>query len=1648
MKYLALVLIGLLALGVFAPAYAVTAGITLDVHQDVQVTDPLLLPNDFHVEGKICSKIGSPVLTSHVDDLFAPPAGSFSYTITKVVPADPTDCWYTFKGDWSLATGSPGIPYCTVIHLGLVFDVQAANVVINLVGWWTHDGVQIGDVIQGNNFVNGGYVPVTGFDVGNDSAGRGQTVRITNGIQPNPQFPPLKPPSPNIPIEIVALDLVAFPAGQQIPIDALKENGAQQNWPWIHAVNANGAPIGPDNPAPLTAAASFFDVFLEMQVAGSPGLPPGQQFTIPPGGSLVVRTLMRFTNNSGVTETKWQWDIHGQPSATPCLWNPNDPAKWVQMPDVSPTGMDIRVDSADNNSRILADDFQCTQTGPITDVHFWGSWLNDLKGDIDRLTIGLYSNIPDPDGTGPLFSKPGSLLWQQIFAPSQFSEKLFATLTGNQHEWFWDPFGTITPNPNGDQQVWQYDICIDPANAYVQQGTAANPMIYWLAIQVHLKANGVNAQFGWKTRDPIATHYGGGHFMDDAVFGPVTTWTDLHYPSVPAPGHPLAGQSLDMAFVITSETTPPPCCLQVTYGGAQPADHTFNCALGANPPPNFMQHVKICNPCSTSQPIYGIELQSGGTGNPASVSQVQVFIDADCNGIPDSANPVLSGSFSGSGNLSLCSTSGPIATLAPPGAAGNCVCLIICYKMNCPPAPGTYFFDLVNILGSNCLSICANTTDAAGTWVPLSGAPLHSAVKTVPDCCLTIDKGPLSPPNHVHSCNPLTGNPPNFMSQVKICNPCNTDLPVNGLVLQASGTGNDGPGGVQQVIVYMDRDCDGKPDTTPPTPLLTGSYTADNGTLTLCDPSAQFYLSPGGCICLLIYYQMDCNAPVGTYYFNVVSLLSGPNCLPICANTHDSSGTVVPLASAPIQSAIKTIENCCPTIVKGSHFPPDHNYVCNAATPQEPNFMAEYKLCNPCATEQCYYGLRLVAGGTGNDMTRVQSVMVSLDWNCDGKPETTNVLSGAYPADNGTLDLCTTGGSLCLAPGQCVCIRVYYIMKCDAPAGTYYFDLMALLGPNCQPIQCVQGLPIRSATKTVLPQDCCLDVGYGATHPADHTFTCPPVGTDPPLNKMMNARICNPCPTSMPIYGFNLQAFGSGNDLTDIANVYVAPDMNCDGQDDSPPVPMGTYSADNGTLNYCQAAGPILTLPPTTSTGPSCGCVNIYYRMKCPSTVLGTYLFTLNGILGPNCQPICVKPGQLPLRSAVKTTTTSTQPCCLNVTVGTNNPPSHNWWPGLPLRNRMFTFKICNPCNVPANITCLKLKASGTGNDLNDIAAVRIIRDDSTSLGCNGLVDPGELPFGNVGPYSADNGTFTATPTGGSYIIPAGACRCFVVEYIMKNSPVPAPALDATYCMTLTGVCASTTTTPTTPICVNGLPLNSNCKHRCIKIGPIPHFPPGIVLCLQHKVITAIFQDRFYVQDQYGDSPESDPDAYGPSPDRSAGIAIIGSVPSGTPLGQVVNIEGSTDVVNCEVVVRSTSIELLPDPLVQVKPMGVNNKNSAGGTKGFQPAVVDNFVDVFFSVQTNNVGLLMTAWGMVTDSDPERNMFWIDDGSGLKDGSFSASGQPHVGVKVNATYAGWTPPIGSYVAVTGIVRAEDYFGKCIRVMYARYHDSVMIVPSF
>ncbi len=217
--------------------------------------------------------------------------------------------------------------------------------------------------------------------------------------------------------------------------------------------------------------------------------------------------------------------------------------KWQQFPDLEPTGLDVAATFNPQGAPpfILADDFLCTQTGPVTQIIVYGSWYHDMFPPPPQtvFTLSIHTDIPawqSPTG----YSMPGDPIWLREFRYPEYQVEPFMQ---ELHE------GWMTPpdmyDPFADTICWRYVFPLMPGE-FFQQGTPEEPVVYWLDVQARVDDVPPDVKFGWKTSSL--------HWNDDAVwgiglepyFGP---WNELRYP----PGHPWYGQSIDLAFEILGE---------------------------------------------------------------------------------------------------------------------------------------------------------------------------------------------------------------------------------------------------------------------------------------------------------------------------------------------------------------------------------------------------------------------------------------------------------------------------------------------------------------------------------------------------------------------------------------------------------------------------------------------------------------------------------------------------------------------------------------------------------------------------------------------------------------------------------------------------------------------------------------------------------------------------------------------------------------------------------------------------------------------------------------------------------------------------------------------------------------------------------------
>ena len=219
-------------------------------------------------------------------------------------------------------------------------------------------------------------------------------------------------------------------------------------------------------------------------------------------------------------------------------WKEGDPYKmhFPQLPDED--GWDVNA----TFPNVLADDWQCTETGLIKDIHFWGSWKDGVVGDIAVFHLSIHNNIP----AGFMnYSTPGDVLWEYEVPINQV--EVIGPIHSTQLEGWYDP-SVIPPDASArdHSEYFQYNILL-PENLWFWQQASE---IYWLDISARVLPDTTGGQplWGWKTADISRYPDPRSHFMDDAVIDRLDSpqgWVELT--------EPFTDESLDLAFVVTPE---------------------------------------------------------------------------------------------------------------------------------------------------------------------------------------------------------------------------------------------------------------------------------------------------------------------------------------------------------------------------------------------------------------------------------------------------------------------------------------------------------------------------------------------------------------------------------------------------------------------------------------------------------------------------------------------------------------------------------------------------------------------------------------------------------------------------------------------------------------------------------------------------------------------------------------------------------------------------------------------------------------------------------------------------------------------------------------------------------------------------------------
>ena len=220
--------------------------------------------------------------------------------------------------------------------------------------------------------------------------------------------------------------------------------------------------------------------------------------------------------------------------------------KRQQQPNVGRTGLDVDA-TADTPTtwpaQILADDYECTYTGPVTQIQVWGCWYQDAPPGKDANNVEFVLSIRQdvPALSARSHSMPGKILWSKTFKKGQFDVEQGSS----QGQDFYSPC-TDKSYTSGAKRLFKYTFAIDPNQAFSQRGTSKKPVVYWLSVQARVvQSRGSTARFGWKTSAST--------WNDDAVWVKAEepysgTWDKLSYPGM------TTGQNTALAFVITTSS--------------------------------------------------------------------------------------------------------------------------------------------------------------------------------------------------------------------------------------------------------------------------------------------------------------------------------------------------------------------------------------------------------------------------------------------------------------------------------------------------------------------------------------------------------------------------------------------------------------------------------------------------------------------------------------------------------------------------------------------------------------------------------------------------------------------------------------------------------------------------------------------------------------------------------------------------------------------------------------------------------------------------------------------------------------------------------------------------------------------------------------
>ena len=359
---------------------------------------------------------------------------------------------------------------------------------------------------------------------------------------------------------------VEAPCGiQQISVGLQDSAGLRRGWYWNVAPAGGGGGAGvltcsPDalgNPVRHT-------IKIDLSQTGTTAATPAA-FSYSSAPLFSIQNVLNFVFDENFAWLPGGANVPPPGQTNPQPWNywfnltvtPNNATvnkgyhtKWSQPPVELADGLingwdEVSLYDDQFNTPIMADDWECNDERPVTDIHWWGSFIgwqgNTLPPIVPQaFHIGIWTDVP-VSANNP-FSHPGDMVWENVCT-----------------SWAWNYAGVdIDPRPDGqiDETCFQFNqLLSEPEWFHQAPQVDGTPNVYWLSIAA-IYPQGIDPAspdffpWGWKTRPH--------HYNDDAVriFSPIQPIPGSAWISGEPVEFPL-GVSWDLAFELT--TNQPKC---------------------------------------------------------------------------------------------------------------------------------------------------------------------------------------------------------------------------------------------------------------------------------------------------------------------------------------------------------------------------------------------------------------------------------------------------------------------------------------------------------------------------------------------------------------------------------------------------------------------------------------------------------------------------------------------------------------------------------------------------------------------------------------------------------------------------------------------------------------------------------------------------------------------------------------------------------------------------------------------------------------------------------------------------------------------------------------------------------------------------------